>query len=99
MHRIGVYALMVGAVLVSIGLLAGSRIVVSAATTIRPVLLLGAVPFGFLIGFAGVVTTLLSGLTSTADGQSARNRPPDRFVRVPACSRRPARPHQTVRPA
>ena len=60
MHRIGIYALMVGAVLVSIGLLAGFGLLFGGYDD-QARLLLGAVPFGFLIGFAGVVTTLLSG--------------------------------------
>lgn len=59
MHRIGVYALVVGAALVSIGLLAGFGFL-STGHAEAAKLLLTAVPFGFLIGFAGVVTTLLS---------------------------------------
>ena len=60
MHRIGIYALLVGAVLVSIGLLAGFGLLFGGYDD-QARLLLGAVPFGFLIGFAGVVMTLLSG--------------------------------------
>ena len=58
MHRLGVYLLWLGAVLTGVGLVGGFGAMFSGADGIAK-LLLAAVPLGFVLGFAGIVTTLL----------------------------------------
>ena len=59
-HRIGTYALIVGALLAAVGLAGGFAFMFQGQDQAAK-LLLAAVPLGFVIGFLGVVMTLVSG--------------------------------------
>ncbi len=59
MHRLGVVALIIGAVLTVVGLVVGFSFMF-AGNDLMTKVFLAAVPLGFVIGFAGVVMTLFS---------------------------------------
>lgn len=58
MHRVGVIALIIGALLTVIGLAAGFGFMFAGHDQ-KAKLFLSMVPLGFVVGFVGVVTTLL----------------------------------------
>ena len=58
-HRLGTYALILGALLTAIGLVAGFGFMFNGYDA-QAKAFLAAVPMGFVIGFLGVVMTLLS---------------------------------------
>jgi hypothetical protein len=58
MHRFGVWLMFCAAACVVLGLLVGFGAMFSGRDEIAK-LMLGLVPVGFVVGFAGVVTTLL----------------------------------------
>ena len=58
MHRFGVYLLIAGAACVLVGLAAGFGSMFAGHDDLAK-MLLGLVPLGFVVGFAGMVTTLL----------------------------------------
>lgn len=59
MHRLGTYALVLGALLTVVGLVLGFSFLFAGADE-RAKLFLAAVPLGFVSAFAGVVMTLLN---------------------------------------
>lgn len=58
MHRAGVYALIAGAILTLVGLVGGFGLLFTGHDEGAKTLL-GVIPLGFVIGFAGIVATLL----------------------------------------
>ncbi|WP_078122032.1 hypothetical protein [Thiosocius teredinicola] len=59
MHKLGVYALIIGAILTVVGLVVGFSYMFAGNDQMTKIFL-AAVPLGFVIGFAGVVMTLFS---------------------------------------
>lgn len=64
MHKVGVYALIIGAILTIVGLVVGFSYMFAGDDQMTKIFL-AAVPLGFIIGFAGVVATLFSEPKST----------------------------------
>lgn len=58
-HRLGLYALSLGGVLCAVGLVLGFGFMFAGRDEDAK-LLLAAVPLGFVVGFAGIVMTLLN---------------------------------------
>lgn len=59
MHKLGTYALILGAGLTAVGLVSGFGFMFAGHEALAK-RFLSVVPFGFLLGFMGVVMTLLA---------------------------------------